>query len=649
MNRSALKGAVSRCRVSGAVILMLLGVAGLGLVPLASLAAATTPAAGACGPVTHSTNVVEPQAVDMWDAPVDASGEHELILAVHTDEGGDRFCYTYRWDGVEHTSAPVIHMRRGETFAIRLVNDISGPSPGESVPSTAISPCKPMQMPNAPVQHWTGYLDHVIDDRDLSAKPVDTNLHLHGFEGSASDENIFLSTLSTPLHACEYRITIPDTQPPGAYIFHPHAHGAADDELAGGLVGVWIVDADAPQIPRADEHVLLLTYRIPFGADIPTPNRVSKKAYAQAAARHEAARQSAKPVQYDPFDPPPWPSDVPMNAGGIRLDPTGCMGVLHAEPVMSVDGALAPASLDIPAGRTQVLRIANGTSDSPKLLRLLDAQGNPAPLRVVERDGVPVSGDAQHPLAHYIAMDQLMLSPMSRAAILLTAVPGARFVLASEPFCAGAAGTFEMQHNLLRITATDDATGGPNRLHATPIAIAATPAAKLVAWVTAHPPLVHRRALTFTQYGFPTRGKIPQHSAFYITDTTNPDFHEHPFWPTYRSGATVPTRADIVVKQGTVEVWYLINATLEAHDFHIHQMAFVNERDYSGLPDTADTTFVRVGKVLPNPGDPNYPLIQPSITRVILDFRHVPKGTFVFHCHMLYHEDHGMMGTIRVE
>jgi FtsP/CotA-like multicopper oxidase with cupredoxin domain len=27
----------------------------------------------------------------------------------------------------------------------------------------------------------------------------------------------------------------------------------------------------------------------------------------------------------------------------------------------------------------------------------------------------------------------------------------------------------------------------------------------------------------------------------------------------------------------------------------------------------------------------------------------VPKGTFVFHCHMLYHEDHGMMGVIRVE
>jgi FtsP/CotA-like multicopper oxidase with cupredoxin domain len=33
---------------------------------------------------------------------------------------------------------------------------------------------------------------------------------------------------------------------------------------------------------------------------------------------------------------------------------------------------------------------------------------------------------------------------------------------------------------------------------------------------------------------------------------------------------------------------------------------------------------------------------------VLLDFRHVPRGTFVFHCHMLFHEDNGMMAIIRV-
>lgn len=110
-----------------------------------------------------------------------------------------------------------------------------------------------------------------------------------------------------------------------------------------------------------------------------------------------------------------------------------------------------------------------------------------------------------------------------------------------------------------------------------------------------------------------------------------------------------PDNPDIVVRQGTIEEWYLINATMETHAFHIHQMAFVQERSYMGIPVTIDTVFVPVGHLIPNRRDPEYPLIVPNITRVILDFRHVPKGEFVFHCHMLFHEDRGMMGVIRVE
>lgn len=631
------------------VVLLLLLWCAAGLMPRTSLAATVTPP-GACGPMAPSPVLVEPQAVDMRDAPIDASGEHELILAVHTDEGGNRFCYVYRWQGVVHTTAPAIHVQRGERFAIRIVNDISSQSLGESVPSTAIPACKPMTMPAAPVQHWIGYLNHAIDDRDFQMKPVDTNLHLHGYEGPAPEENVFLSTLSTPMHACEYRITIPRDQPPGTYIFHPHAHGAADLQLGGGLVGVWIVDADAPQLPRADQHVLLLTYRLPLDVlDAPPPSDAAIASYTAAAAAHEAALKPAAPVRYDPFDPPPWPAAFPLNAGGIKLDPSGCTGGFGGETLVNVDGALAPATLSVPAGRTQLLRIVNGTADSPKLLRLRDANRQAVAFQVVERDGVPVSGDMQAPLAHHVLMKALMLSPMSRATVLLTAAPGGKFVLSSEPYCFGSGGSIELHHDLLDIAAADTAVQPAHELPSTPIAVAETPAASLIAWVRAHPLLVRRRAITFTEYAFPKHGKAPLRTAYYVTDTTKPDFREHPFWPVFGPGATVPSNPDVVVKQGTVEVWYLINATLESHDFHIHQMRFVQERDYSGMPMTVDTVFQPVGKPLPTPRDPDYPLIQPAITKVILDFRHVPKGTFVFHCHMLAHEDRGMMGSIRVE
>jgi FtsP/CotA-like multicopper oxidase with cupredoxin domain len=114
----------------------------------------------------------------------------------------------------------------------------------------------------------------------------------------------------------------------------------------------------------------------------------------------------------------------------------------------------------------------------------------------------------------------------------------------------------------------------------------------------------------------------------------------------YAPGATVP-QPDIVVRRGTIEEWYLFNATLEPHTFHIHQMAFVAE-DETPQPVMLDTVLVPTGKTLPNRTDPNYPLLKPGLTKVLLDFRNVPRGTFVFHCHMLFHEDHGMMGIIKV-
>ncbi len=639
------KGARHRL-VSGALALSTL-CAGVLLPPVGF--AATAPAVtGACGPVASPHGVIiPPQDVDMWKAPLDASGDHELILAVHQD--GDRFCYRYRWQGVVHTVAPAIHVRRGERLAIRVVNDITGQSPGESVPSTAIPACKPMHMgPPPAAQHWPGYLDHVIDDRYFHTPAIDTNLHLHGFEGPASEENVFLSTLSTPMHACEYRLTIPRTQPPGTYLFHPHSHGSSDEELGDGLLGVWVVDPDTPQIKRADQHVLVLSYRESQAPDRPYPPHFDADfhLYVAAATAHEAALRPAPPIRhYDPFNPPPWPEAWPMSAGGIAMDSSGCNGPVP-ETLLSVDGADTPAELRIPAGRTQLLRIINGTSDSSKLLRIRDAHGRELPFRVAERDGVPVSGDMRHPLARYLPMTEMMLSPMSRAGILVRAPAGATLVLSSEPYCNG---TFlELHHDLLRITAVGDAADPAHRLHSTPIAVGDTPAARLLAYVRAQPSRVHRRAITFSEYIFPKRGDIPRHAAFYITDTTRPDFHEHPFWPVYPPGATVPSNPDIVVKRGTIEVWYLINTTLETHAFHIHQMAFVEERNETGIPVTVDTVFLPIGKVLPNPHDPNFPLIEPSITKVILDFRHVPRGTFVFHCHMLYHEDRGMMGVIRV-
>jgi FtsP/CotA-like multicopper oxidase with cupredoxin domain len=417
-------------------------------------------------------------------------------------------------------------------------------------------------------------------------------------------------------------------------------------QVVGGLAGVWIVEPDTPQIARSDEHVLVMRYAGPTAVD--NMFAPDDSALYVAATTHEAALTTGKPVAYNPFDPPAWPLAFPISFAGFSLDPLGCDGVL-ADGVIDINGYRAPATLNVAGGRTQLLRLVNGTSDSVKMLKLVDSQHHTVPMRVVGLDGIPVGGDTERPLSHYLSTTKLLLSPAGRADVLVTAAPGQTLTLSTTHFCEGSYAFYQMSRDLVRIVGSAQPAGDPgNDVASAPVDSADTPAARLVAYAHDHPSLIRKRAITFTEYIFPPNGKIPLHETYYATDTTNPNFRERPYYPEY-AGDSFPSNADIVVKRGTIEEWYLFNTTMESHVFHIHQMAFVEEKGPGGVPATVDITFVPVGKLLTNRQDPQYPLVKPSLTKVLLDFRNVPRGTFVFHCHMLFHEDRGMMGIVRVD
>jgi FtsP/CotA-like multicopper oxidase with cupredoxin domain len=101
---------------------------------------------------------------------------------------------------------------------------------------------------------------------------------------------------------------------------------------------------------------------------------------------------------------------------------------------------------------------------------------------------------------------------------------------------------------------------------------------------------------------------------------------------------------NIVAKQGTVEDWVIENRSRELHAFHIHQLHFLL-LEYSGRQMNED--FLR--DTVNVPYYDGRSLAYPSV-RVRMDFRD-PNivGTFVYHCHLLEHEDKGMMGSIRVD
>jgi FtsP/CotA-like multicopper oxidase with cupredoxin domain len=101
---------------------------------------------------------------------------------------------------------------------------------------------------------------------------------------------------------------------------------------------------------------------------------------------------------------------------------------------------------------------------------------------------------------------------------------------------------------------------------------------------------------------------------------------------------------NIVAQQGTVEDWIIENRSSELHAFHIHQLHFLL-LDYMGRQVNED--FLR--DTVNVPYFTGRSLAYPSV-RLRMDFRD-PNivGTFVYHCHLLEHEDKGMMGSIRVE
>jgi len=103
-------------------------------------------------------------------------------------------------------------------------------------------------------------------------------------------------------------------------------------------------------------------------------------------------------------------------------------------------------------------------------------------------------------------------------------------------------------------------------------------------------------------------------------------------------------------KLGATEVWEFWNFTMDAHPIHIHQVMFeVIERQSLGNPmaDPPIPPGVPIGPELWETGLKDTVIAYPDqITRVKAKFD-IP-GLFVWHCHIVEHEDNEMMRPYRV-
>jgi FtsP/CotA-like multicopper oxidase with cupredoxin domain len=290
-------------------------------------------------------------------------------------------------------------------------------------------------------------------------------------------------------------------------------------------------------------------------------------------------------------------------------------------------------------------------------------------LNVLGRDGVPVNWNASTrrldpAKPEMVQRPNVFLPPGGRVDLFVPANTRATLIgsAAASPFCTGPLSfTGLPSRGILRIVPGARLPSGPG------VPTPRLPRADRSVWTHAAliarrpEPTVAQRALTFTEY---------DDGSFYVTQTgTRPkplaSYVEHPF--ALRAAVAPPApsplpsgsryQADIWVHKlappnRTVEVWNLYNATAETHAFHIHQLTFVALQSAYEPTDAQqvflDTIAVPPATVFrPRAGVANQ-LLAPSLTQIKIDFTDVAVGTFVFHCHMLFHEDAGMMGIIHV-
>ena len=314
------------------------------------------------------------------------------------------------------------------------------------------------------------------------------------------------------------------------------------------------------------------------------------------------------------------------NSGVDRISLNGTPVPLGDAP----DSALA--RLEIAAGSKQLWRILNAATDAFLNLAIVDQGGTPLPLQVVGRDGAPLTGDSGRPLRPEMTTEPQMVPPSGRIELLVAAPPpGTKAYLITRAVDTGCAGDRLPERRMAVVVASPGASVAP------PAAWPAlTPRPDLFAGLMSRK-TDRERVIALAEY--PRPGTEDQ-TDFYIAE-------RHP-------GAVFkPYEMDdppaITVHAGTTEEWIVENWTNELHAFHIHQVHFrLLEVDGEKVPDPPLLDVVNVPYATATGYHSKEGPVRPGRVRIKLTFPEMLAGDIPFHCHLVDHEDNGMMAVLRV-
>jgi FtsP/CotA-like multicopper oxidase with cupredoxin domain len=517
-------------------------------------------------------------------------GALNVSLAIYDEispTGTERYCYRTP-DGHE---APTLRVRPGDLVTLRLSNHL-----------------KPLQEQASGDsgqhhRHADGKSSDPCSNGAMTA--TSTNLHFHGMTlpPVCHQDEVLKTSIQPDESPFEYRFQVPQNEPPGLYWYHPHIHGFSSKQVTGGASGALIVEGlerAIPEVAGLPERVLVIRDPILLYPDAPP--------------------SASEPVVPKPTVDPD--GDVANNNTGFGKPARDLS--LNFVPVPYPD--YTPAKITLKPKERQLWRVLNAGAITYLHVTLL-YEKLPQGLGVVAIDGVPINqGDAAAPRVKWV--DHLAIPPGSRAEFIIEGpAAGAKGLLITRMVNTGEDGENDPNRALAAVEASPTAPEPHSRLPAASVPLPPP----MLPWVGSVAPVRTRHFYFSERRSDPADPTSP--TLFFLTiDGETPAVFD-PFSP-------LP---NVVVKRGDVEDWIIENRSLELHAFHIHQIHF-QLREWYGIevnePFLRDTVSV--------PFFDNHMTAYPSV-RLRLDFRDPNTvGTFAYHCHLLEHEDGGMMGTVRV-
>ncbi|AXC12827.1 Multicopper oxidase [Acidisarcina polymorpha] len=534
--------------------------------------------------------------------------EADLIASdVAEADGSVLYCFT----DAEGRESPNLRVNPGDLVVLHLKNALTDLSPDRTGPDkTSPDKTSPDKAgPGKASDHAHAHMPSQTSENPCTSgmmSPVSTNLHFHGLTipPVCHQDDVMKTSVQPGDAPFEYRFRIPDDEPPGLYWYHPHIHGFAKQQLLGGASGALIVEG----AERAKKVVVGLPERVFIIRD------------------QDLVNPNASPAKSEPVVPKfmiDRDGDAANNGTGFGK-PAKDLSINYV-PVPYPD--YTPAVIEMKPGERQLWRVLNASAITYLNLAVLVNRA-PQQLGLVAMDGVPMShGD---PLGEAVNWQtHIGLPPGARVEFIVSGpADGETGLLVTRTVDTGPGGENDPNRALAKIVTSADAPEPRSRLASSPEILPAPSQA----WIGTVAPVRVRR-LYFSEKLIDPNDPTSAVEFYLTMDGQEPKMFD--------MSSDVP---NIVAQQGTVEDWIIENRSQELHAFHIHQLHFLL-LDYMGRQ--VNENFVR--DTVNVPYYDGHSLAYPSV-RLRMDFRD-PNivGTFVYHCHLLEHEDKGMMGSIRVD